>query len=164
MANQMWNNPGIPHKDWTCIDVIDLKEDGNSEYEKCEMCGNENVRFIHVMKHADVPYSLRVGCVCAEKMSDDYVNPRKYESALRNKAKRKAYFNSIPWKYNPIKKTYSKKYKDTYITILYSKYGNYGIFFQGSKIWKHNGRNIKSFELAESVAFEEFEELNDVYY
>ena len=41
---------------------------------------------------------------------------------------------------------------------------NYGIFFQGFKVWKHNGRNIKSFELAESVAFEEFEELNDVYY
>ena len=46
-------------------------------YEQYEMCGNERIRFVHLMQHPDYPHELRVGCVCAEKMSDDYVNPRK---------------------------------------------------------------------------------------
>jgi hypothetical protein len=75
----LWNQPTVPHKGWICVDVIDT---GGAE-STCEMCGNECVRYLHVMSHADYFSQLDVGCVCAEKMTDDYVNPRKRERKLR---------------------------------------------------------------------------------
>jgi hypothetical protein len=36
-----WNLPGVPHKGWTLVDVIDVREDGADEweadYETCMM-------------------------------------------------------------------------------------------------------------------------------
>ena len=85
-----WNKAGIPHKGWSCVDVEDIAEyfdDAEEiEYEQCEMCGRERIRFVHIMRHPDYPDELRVGCVCAEKMSDDYVNPRRAEDTLKKRA------------------------------------------------------------------------------
>lgn len=156
-----WNKLGIPHKGWKCIDVLDLGENTEKieeiEYEQCEMCGNEKIRYVHVMEHPEYPETLHVGCVCAEKMSGDYDNPRKLENLLKNKANRRRNFNRIEWKFNPSRKSYSKKYKGEYITIVESKYGNFGVFFANQKIWEYDGQKISSFEFAESVAFEIFE-------
>lgn len=156
-----WNRRRIPHKGWQCIDVLDLGEDAEStediEYEQCEMCGNEKIRYVHVMKHPEYQEILHVGCVCAEKMSGDYENPRKCEISLKNKATRRRNFNRIEWRFNPIKKTYSKKYKGECITLLESKYGNWAVFFANKQIWDYDGKKILSFEFAEKVAFEIFE-------
>ncbi len=139
-----WNKEGVPHRGWRCIDVEDLADlvDGTEEipYEQCEMCGNERIRFVHLMQHPDYPHKLRVGCVCAEKMSDDYVNPRKAEDTLRKRASRRKNFNNKEWRFNPEKQTYSKKYKGEYITIKKSRYGNFGIYFANKSFWNHNGK------------------------
>ena len=157
-----WNKPGVPHKGWHCIDVEDIAEDADPtdeiEYEQCEMCGHEKLRFVHIMEHPEYPGTLRVGCVCAEKMSDDYVSPRKAEDTLRNRAIRRRNFLSKEWNFNPVKQTYSKKYKGEYITIKKSQYGNWGIFFAGNNVWKYNGRSIRSFGDAEKIAFNVFEQ------
>lgn len=157
-----WNRKGIPHKGWQCIDVIDLGEDiGPDEtipYEQCEMCGNEKLRYAHIMSHPDYPGELHVGCVCAEKMTNDYVNPRKCETALKSKASRRRNFYKQQWRLNPAKRTYSKKYKGEYITIMESLNGNWGVFFANHRIWEYGGKKIHSFEDAERVAFEVFEE------
>jgi hypothetical protein len=64
------------HKGWNAVSVIDSRQDDESDdsptYETCEMCGNGKIRFVHVMSHESYPDELRVGCRCAEKMSDDY--------------------------------------------------------------------------------------------
>lgn len=157
-----WSKAGIPHKGWVCVDVEDIAENAtgseNIEYEQCEMCGNEKIRFVHIMEHPEYPNELRVGCVCAEKMSGDYVNPRKAEDTLRKRALRRKNFNNKDWNFNPAKRTHSKKYKGEYITIMESWNGNLGIFFADNRIWEYNGRKIRSFEEAERVAFEIFEE------
>lgn len=156
-----WNKEGLPHKGWECVDVIDLAEyvePGNPiPYEQCEMCGNESIRYAHIMTHPDFDGEIRVGCVCAEKMTDDYVNPRKRETTLKNRLKRQKSFNKVSWKFNPSRGTYSKKYKGEYITIMKSRYGNWGIFFAGYRIWDYEGRKIFSKEDAEKVAFLVFE-------
>lgn len=88
-----WNKLGVPHKGWDCIDVIDLGEDGamdEGERATCEMCDNERLRFVHIMKHPDYAHLLRVGCVCSGKMSEDYKRALDDERKLRNKALRKA--------------------------------------------------------------------------
>ena len=90
------------HKGWTCVDVFDVRADGalveETNYETCEMCGNERIRFVHLMRHQEQDGELRVGCVCAEKMSSDYVTPRKREKALRSRADRRAKWLARKWR------------------------------------------------------------------
>jgi hypothetical protein len=89
-----WDQKGIPHKGWTCEGVTDLDApDGH-----CEMCGREEVRYIHHMSHPDYPVGLDVGCVCADKMEDDRVAPRLRERVLRNAATRRKRWLSRAWR------------------------------------------------------------------
>src|SRR5437868_6246740 len=78
-----WNIEGMPHKGWVLKDVFDVREDGQAvdetEYETCMMCNNERIRYVHVVTHPDVAEEFKVGCVCAEKMTNDYVNPKRIE-------------------------------------------------------------------------------------
>jgi hypothetical protein len=90
----LWNQAGVPHRGWTCIDVEDLEEPTAT----CEMCGKEEIRFVHVMEHRERTEPLRVGCICAEKMSEDYVNPRRREEALKNRARRRGNWLKRKWR------------------------------------------------------------------
>ena len=89
-----WKIPGVPHKGWSLDDVIDIREDGQAKwetpYESCMMCGNEKIRFVHIVSHPEVDEDFRVGCVCAEKMTGDYINPERREKDLRNRASRRS--------------------------------------------------------------------------
>jgi len=101
MAN-FWKQHGIPHKGWTLVDVIDVREDGQSEwetdYETCMMCGNEKIRYVHILEHPEVDEEFRVGCTCAEKMTNDYINPERRERELRNRASRRVNWTKKDWK------------------------------------------------------------------
>ena len=157
----LWEEKGVPYRGWECVTVTDVGEYAGSsdeiKYEQCEMCGNERIRYVHVMKHNDYPKELRVGCVCAEKMSGDYVNPRKAEAAIRNKVLRRESFMKRPWRYNPRKGTYSKKYKGMYITLVKGSFGSWGVYFLDHKVWQLGNKHISSFAEAELVAFELFD-------
>ena len=41
------------------------------------------------MEHPEYPDRLRVGCVCAEHMEQDYVRPRERENRMKNVARRR---------------------------------------------------------------------------
>lgn len=101
MSNQ-WDKPGIPHKGWELIDVEDIREAGQSEYdthyEQCMICGNEKIRYVHILEHPEIEQQYRVGCICAEKLTNDYVNPRKRENYLKNKAERKKTWIKRDWR------------------------------------------------------------------
>jgi hypothetical protein len=101
MAN-LWNQEGIPHKGWLLINVIDLKEEFDEsyeiEYEHCMMCGHQGIRYVHLVVHEKVAEQFRVGCDCAEKMTNDYLNPEKLEKELRNRANRKKNWVKKEWK------------------------------------------------------------------
>lgn len=98
----VWNQLGLPHKGWRCVEVIDLRDDENSpeetDYATCEMCGNERIRFVHILEHDDFEAQLKVGCVCAENLTEDYINPRSHENKLKNKANRKAKWLTRKWR------------------------------------------------------------------
>ncbi len=101
MANY-WKQSNIPHKGWHLIDVIDIREDGQSEhetdYEACMMCGNERIRYVHIVEHQEVNEEFRVGCVCAQNMTNDYFNPERREKELRNRANRRKNWSNKKWK------------------------------------------------------------------
>lgn len=88
-----WDQPGVPHKGWAFIDTTDEGEPTH----KCEMCGREQVRYVHRVRHPEHP-DLLVGCVCAEKMTDDYVTPRENETKLRNRDARRKNWTSRQWR------------------------------------------------------------------
>lgn len=94
----LWDRLDVPHKGWRCVSVIDLEPQSDFDYASCEMCGNERIRYVHIMAHDAYAEELEVGCVCAEKMSDDYFNPRRAERKLRNRAARKAKWLSRKWR------------------------------------------------------------------
>jgi hypothetical protein len=97
-----WNIPGVPHKGWFLVDVIDVREDGQSEwetdYETCMMCGHDKIRYVHIVEHDEMEEQFRVGCNCAERMTNDYVNPGAREQELRNRAARRAKWIEKDWK------------------------------------------------------------------
>lgn len=101
MAN-FWNTPGVPHKGWSLIDVIDVREDWQSEeetdYKACMMCGNEKIRYVHLLEHPDIDEQFEVGCVCAEKMTNDYYNPLRREKELRNRTNRRNNWLKRDWR------------------------------------------------------------------
>jgi len=94
----------MPHKGWRLIDVIDIREDGQSEcetgYESCMMCGHEKIRFVHILTHDEVGEEFRVGCNCSIRMTDDYVNPELRERELRNRANRRLAWRRKVWRIN----------------------------------------------------------------
>jgi hypothetical protein len=111
--NNHWNLPDIPRKGWRLLDVIDIREDGQSvedtKYEICMMCGNDRIRFVHIVEHDEIGEEFKVGCDCAEKMTNDYVNPLKLERNLRNRAVRRAKWISKEWHFNEKGNQYLKK-------------------------------------------------------
>jgi hypothetical protein len=98
----LWNQPGIPHKGWQCLDVVDVRDGemiaiDDAPYESCEMCGKEQVRFVHVMTHPHYVGPLRVGGVCAGKMEDAYAASRR-EKAARSRSARRSRWLSRRWR------------------------------------------------------------------
>jgi len=79
-----WDQPGVPHRGWSFV----MMEDAEDAACTCEMCGNERVRYIHLMSHPAYQ-SLRVGRVCAEKMQNDYVGPRQREQEFKRRLRAK---------------------------------------------------------------------------
>lgn len=157
-----WNKEGLPHKGWRYVDVEDLG-DGLApgeriNYEQCEICGNEKIRYVHILTHPEIDGNIRVGCDCASKLTDDYVNPQQRERDLKNRLNRKKNFAKQDWYVHPRSGNLVLPYKGDYITILKSKYGNLGIAYKNNYIWKFQGRNIYDVETAKQAAFELFDE------
>jgi hypothetical protein len=99
MATGLWKRPGVPQKGWTCVDTDDLRaDDPEADLAICEMCEVQEIRYVHRMRHPDYAAELDVGCVCAEKMEDDYKGPRRREAPLRSRAARRSKWLKRKWK------------------------------------------------------------------
>lgn len=65
MNGNRWDQPGVPHKGWHCVDVVDLRADGEpadeTDYATCQMSGNEKIRYVHIMEHPDLDENFEVG-------------------------------------------------------------------------------------------------------
>lgn len=89
----LWAVAGVPHAGWTCIGVQDLGE----PLAVCDMCGKEEIRYVHRMEHEDYPRTLAVGCVCAGHMERDMTAPRARERRMKNVAARRRRWLSRRW-------------------------------------------------------------------
>ena len=125
--SKLWKNKDIPHKGWTLISVIDVREDGQSEedtyYENCMMCGKEKIRYVHIVTHSNIDEEFRVGCVCSEHMSNDYINPKRLEQKLRNRTNRRNNWIRKEWKRSP-KGNYYINFEEHHLLIYRDKITN----------------------------------------
>ena len=154
-----WCRTDVPHKGWTLVRVEDVMEgmDGCDEslYETCEMCGKEEIRYVHVLTHPGYEGQIRVGCVCAEKMTDDYVTPRKYEHQVKNRAARWRNFRKQTWYINH-KGNLVLHYKGEYITAIVRQSG-ISFIYDGCWISRYKGRRIEDMEALKAAAFDAFD-------
>jgi len=161
-----WNKRDIPHKGWKYIGIEDIGEDlypwEKIRYEQCEMCGKEKIRYVHILSHPEFDGELRVGCDCALKMIDSYVDPRENERDYKNKTSRR--MNSLRQEW--IRKTetgnYTLRYRGEHITIMKNKYDSgWGVIFRNESKWDYKGGKIRNLETAKLAAFEMYDKLHD---
>ena len=108
--------------------------------------------------YSDFNGELRVGCVCAEHMTDDYINPQKSERELKNRLNRKKNFMRREWQERAQGK-YVLRYKGENITIMKSKFGaGWGVLYGGQSVFRYNNRRIDDFHTARLIAFDLFDE------
>lgn len=161
---RQWGKEGIPHKGWEFVYMIDLCEDAEhlslearkELYETCEMCDQEGIRYVHVMEHPEFEGQLRVGCICAAKMEDDYVAPKRRERELRNRLSRKHTFLEKEWSRSN-SGNLTLRYQRDYITIFQDRYGRncYGVTYGSPRIeWFYKGKKIRNIETAKLLAFD----------
>lgn len=150
---------GFPHKGWELVDVIDLGECcafvDEIEYENCEFCGHERIRYVHVIRHPEYNRCVHVGCDCAEQLTTDYVNPKERETFLRRKAARRKNFMKHEWNRNS-NGNYTLKYKGKFLTAINRDYG-WGFVFDEKWTWKYRGKSIPDLNTARLAAFELFD-------
>lgn len=154
-----WDNPGVPHKGWTCVGMEDLAELSNQnqvEYECCEMCGKERIRFVHIMMNVN-GLTLRVGSNCAALMEEDYAASRQRDVEFKNRSQRRVNF---------LKQTWSTRsngnlvlmYKGGLITIIKSKFNSgYGVIHRKNIVWDYKGKKPMDLETAKRAAFDLFD-------
>ena len=146
-----WDSAGIPHKGWKylwCEDVRDYGED----YETCEMCGNDQVRYIHVLTHPDYGGRIRVGCKCAEKMMNDYKMPCAREKYMANRAKRLENFRKREWRRNQ-NGNWVLRYKGKWITVI-TRNEAFRFVYNGEWTQEYKGKRIYDWNVLKLAVFD----------
>lgn len=91
-------NSGIPSTGWHLEGVIDLMPAAQDDYASCEWCGNEKIRFVHMLSHSNHFEQLAVGCVCSGRLTGDHHGPQAAEKAVRNRSAKREKFPLRKWK------------------------------------------------------------------
>ena len=92
-----WDNPDIPHTGWIELCTRDLETPDHV----CEMCGKEEIRYVHTMVHAAWT-NLDVGEICAGHMSGNYAGPKESKRVAKNLSNNKlSWFLKSKWEDYP---------------------------------------------------------------
>lgn len=74
----------LPTTGWTDDRVEDMK----GEEVKCQYCNKESIRFVHVLTHPDYEGELKVGCICAGKLTGNLELSKKKERERKNESRK----------------------------------------------------------------------------
>ena len=101
MDRPLKSTPGCPHSGWEWLGATDLHQDEGREfgdYEDCDFCWKEQIRYVHSLRHSDWKHVISVGRICANHLSGDQ-NVNITEKRLRNRAQRRLSFPKLKsWK------------------------------------------------------------------
>lgn len=139
---------GAPLEYWKFVEMID-EEDANF---KCELCGCEKVRYVHVMEHNEYFEKVYVGCICAGIMEGDIIAAQERDRKMKNRAKRKLNFPHRRWKETRVGELFIK-YHGKYVFINHNG-RNYYCTCDGNRTWQYKGKPINDFLSACYAAFD----------
>jgi hypothetical protein len=136
------------------------QEEWETDYETCMMCGNERIRFVHLVEHSEVNDIFRVGCICAEKMTSDYLNPERRERELKNRATRRSNWMSKEWKRSKNGNLYLSVQEHHLLIYRDSKSGKYKVKV-GDTFGKKQFDSLKQAKIAAFNGMEYMKERGD---
>jgi hypothetical protein len=143
-----WNDPGVPHKGWSCVDFEDLEEPSGI----CAMCESQEIRYVHYMQHPRHQGLIGAGCECAAKMSEDYEaayeDAKNRERLAKNRAKRRATWLTRNWKTSAKGNAYLKA--DGFVIAVFQKGAQWSAYIE-DKV-SENKRFSKRFFKTENEA------------
>ncbi len=96
---------GIARTGWILTGTVDTK----SATFSCENCGFPHVRYVHELINKSKDQRVRVGCVCAEHLTQDFTTPKLRERALKGRAGRRMRWPTLNWKLSASGNLYLKK-------------------------------------------------------
>lgn len=112
----------LPRKGWKLIDIIDY----GAPIQECVWCGT-TIRYAHLLSHDNSPLDMEAGCFCAEKLTNDYVTPKRKEKEFKQ---RQRWVKSSKWNMNYRGNVFRKDYQvlifkidDGYKLKIQSKWG-----------------------------------------
>ncbi len=97
MPSPLKSKPECPKTGWRWLRATDLQcDEGRTQgdYDTCEFCGKEQIRFVHVLAHHDWKDTIAVGRICANDLAGDPAIDAT-ERKLRNLAQRRAAFTKL---------------------------------------------------------------------
>jgi len=96
---------GWPRTGWLLVATTD---NATAEFA-CENCGYPHVRYEHELTNRKSGQRVRVGCVCAEHLTQDFTGPKLRERALRSRAGRRMRWPTLNWRLSAKGNLYLKK-------------------------------------------------------
>lgn len=147
---------GAPLDNWRFVEMID-EEDGCF---KCELCGCNKVRYVHVMEHDDYFERVYVGCICAGIMEGDIIAAQKRDRKMKNRTRRKRHFPYRKWKATRNGGLFIE-YRGKYAFI--NRSGNhYSCTCDNRRIWHYKGKSIDNFLSVCYAAFDLLDPIEEV--
>lgn len=140
-----WN---APPDNWRCVDLID----GEEADFKCELCGYDGVRYIHVMEHDEFFEQLYVGCICAGVMEGDILAAKERERKMKNRSKRRLNFPRRKWQEIAYGR-YGLRYRGKWVYISFDN-GKYSCYCYGKETCLYHDKPITDFLSACYAAFD----------
>lgn len=145
-----WSVAGVPHKGWTCVDIIDLGEPS----QECEMCETSMVRYVHLMEHPDYEGPLEVGCVCSGHMEGNLAASQAREATMKSRAAKRKRWLSRTWKTSANGNRYLNA--DGYRITVYAKGKHWGATIAGTttRFVEHSQKPYKTMDEVKLAAFD----------
>lgn len=144
-----WSQKGLPHKGWIYCDV----EDTGCLSSTCEMCGN-TIRYVHYLSHPNCTMKIGVGCICAEKLTDDYVTPKEREKSVKKPPKAQLLkWVTNGWKISSKGNLYKRVNK---LVIVISCYpSGFGVYIKDNQDNReYKNYNFETEEMAKYASFD----------
>lgn len=160
---ESWN---APLSEWERKRVYDVRDDDkDAPLHKCELCGCENVRYVHVMDHQFYFEEVFVGCICAGVMQDDILKAQECERRVKNRTRRRKNYLKKQWTEidrGVYARQFRLEYKGKELFIKITSRNLHWAFCDGRSVCRYKGRPIDNFYAAVYAAFDLADPVEDI--
>lgn len=154
-----WSDPGVPHKGWECISMDDLG-DNPDDWAVCEMCEEQNIRYVHTMVHPEYPDRMGCGSICAGHMEEDYESAKRRERQAKSRTRSRMrqmdkWINPETWKRSASGNLYKRD--RGIVTVVFRQGSRWKVMFKNS-YFETKAFLPTEYQTAEEAIYKSFDE------